>query len=77
MNKEEIKKELKAKMEKEIDQYVDKMAQGFQKDHFDIGEIEELWGNAIDGCKTVLKDGTVEMINTTSEKEIIVKKKQN
>lgn len=75
-NKEEIKKELKTKMDEEIEQYVEQMEQGFQQDRFDIREIEKLWGNAINGCKIALQEGTEKMLNTAEEKEIIAKKKQ-
>lgn len=76
-NKEELKKELKEKMSKEIDQYVEQMEKGFQGEKFDIGEIEKLWGNAIENCNIVLKDGTEKILNTVIEKDIISKKKQN
>ncbi len=76
-NKEELKNELKKKMSEEIDQYVEHMEKGFQGEKFDISEIEKLWGNAIEGCKTVLKEGTEQILNTAKEKEIIDKKKQN
>ena len=76
-NKEELKNELKKKMSEEIDQYVEHMEKGFQGEKFDISEIEKLWGNAIEGCKTVLKEGTEQILNTAKEKGIIDKKKQN
>ncbi len=75
-NKEELKSELKSRISKEIDKYVDQMDKGFQRDKFDISEIEKLWGNAIEGCKTVLQDGTEQILNTVVEKNIISKKKQ-
>ena len=73
-NKEALKNEMKEKMLKEIERYVDQMEQGFQRDKFDIGEIEKLWSNAIDGCKSVLKDSTEKMLNSVVEKDIISKK---
>ncbi len=76
-NKEELKNELKSKMSEEIDRYVDQMDKGFQRNKFDISEIEKLWGNAIEGCKTVLKDGTEQILNTVIEKDIISKKKRS
>ncbi len=75
-NKEELKNSLKYRMSEEIDRYVDLMDKGFQGEKFDISEIEKLWGNAIEGCKTVLQDGTEQMLNTVVEKDIISKKKQ-
>lgn len=76
-NKEKIKQELKNKIEKEIDKYVDAMDSGFEKDFFPIDEIEELWGNAIKNCNSVLQQGTENILNSIEEKEIISKKKEN
>lgn len=74
-NKEQIKEELKNKMNEEIDKYVDAIDAGFYKDTFPIDEIETLWGNAIDGCNAVLQEGTETLLNSLDETEIITKKK--
>lgn len=76
-NKEKIKEELKNKMNKEIDKYVEAMDQGFHNESFPIDEIETLWGNAIKGCNDVLQHGTEVMLNSLNEAEMIRKKKEN
>ncbi len=76
-DKEKLKEELKQKMNKEIEQYVDSIDEGFHHESFPIDEIEKLWGNAINGCNTVLKNGTEQMLNSIKESEIISKKKEN
>lgn len=76
-NKNELKNELKDKMSKEIDKYVDSIDDGFHKDSFPIDEIEELWGNAIDGCNSILQVGTEQILNSINERELISKKKEN
>lgn len=76
-NKEKLKQELKEKMNQEIDNYVDAMEQGFCNESFPIGEIEKLWGKAINNCNSILHNGTEEMLNSVCETELISKKKEN
>ncbi len=76
-NKENLKEELKKKMNKEIEQYVDAIDEGFHHEYFPIDEIEKLWGDAINGCNAVLKNGTEQMLNSIKEAEFISKKKAN
>lgn len=74
-NKDNLKNELKEKMNKEIDNYIDKMDDGFKGESFSIDEIETLWGNAIKGCNTVLQQGTQKILDSINEKDLISKKK--
>lgn len=72
-----IKQDLKNKMSKEIDNFVDKMEIGFKGTSFSIDEIEKLWGDAINGCNTVLQNGTQKILDSVNERELISKKKRN
>ncbi len=75
-NKDSLKKELKEKMNKEIDNYIDKMDDGFNGESFPIDEIERLWGSAIKGCTAILQQGTQKIFDSVSEKDLISKKKR-
>lgn len=75
-NKEKIKQELKEKIEYEIDNYIDKMDEGFKGESFPIDNIEKLWTNAIKNCNSVLHSGTQMIFDSIDEKNLITKKKR-
>lgn len=73
-NKEEIRKELKEKLNKMADEYVDNMDKKSDGEYYPIDVIEEDLVNIQKDAKELLKQTTEELLNSVNEENEIAKK---